>query len=54
MKEKLFDMIVREFNEAEIWATAEKPEEARNLLMYLYGIVVGADILSREPSDLMS
>ena len=54
MKEKLFDLIVKEFNEAEIWATAERPEEARNLLMYLYGVVVAADMLTKEPIGMIS
>lgn len=54
MKEKLFDMIVSGFDEAEIWETVERPEDARNTLLYLYGMVVAADMLTREPSDLVN
>ena len=54
MKEKLFDLIIREFNEAEIWETVERPEDARNMLLYLHGVVMAADMLSRELSDLVN
>lgn len=54
MKEKLFDLIVKEFEGAEIWSTVDNPEDARNMLMYLYGVVMAADMLTRELSDLVN
>lgn len=54
MKEKLFDLIVKEFEGAEIWSTVDKPEDARNMLMYLYGVVMAAAILTQEPFDLVN